>query len=114
LYVLGFIAAGQIYLAKTRNAIINTLRLDESHAFKSELSGIKLAWITISNMFIVLFTAGLMQPWAAVRVWTYQASRYTAEPGAPLDQFVDEQREAVSAFGSEFGDFEGFDIGFGI
>lgn len=113
-YIVGFIIAGQVYLALTRNAIINALRLEGGHRFSSSLSGVKLAWITISNMAVVLFSLGLMQPWAATRVWNYQTSRYGVTPGAPIDAFVDEQREAVSAFGSELGDFEGFDIGFGI
>ncbi len=113
-YAVGFIAASQVYLALTRNAVINALQLEGGHRFASSLSGTKLAWITISNMVVVLFTAGLMQPWAATRLWRYQTSCYGATPGAPIDEFVDEQREAVSAFGSELGDFEGFDIGFGI
>ncbi len=114
IYFVCFIAARQIYLALTRNAIINTLHLEGGHRFASNLSGGKLAWITISNMAVVLFTSGLMQPWAATRLWRYQTSSYGATPGVPVDEFADEQREAVSAFGSEFGDIEGFNIGIGI
>ncbi|MCZ6763608.1 MAG: YjgN family protein [Alphaproteobacteria bacterium] len=112
--IVGYIAAAQVYIAKTRNAVINSLNLDGGHRFRSALSGFKLAWITISNMVVIVFTVGLMQPWAAVRIWKYQAGRYVAHPASPVDRFVDEQREAVGAFGSEFGDFEGFDIGIGL
>ena len=113
-YFLGFTLASHIYIARTRNAVINSLVLNEEHSFKSDLSGLRLAWIAISNMFITIITGGLMHPWAAVRIWRYQASRYQALPAGEIDNFVDAQKEAVSAFGTEFADFEGFDIGIGL
>jgi len=107
-------AAAAFFRAKVRNAVVNRLRLEAvgRHRFRSTLSGLRWAWIVASNAIVSLVSLGLLYPWAAVRAWRYQTACLAAVPGGPLDAFIDAQREAGTAVGSESADVLGIEIGF--
>ncbi|MBF0590372.1 MAG: DUF898 family protein, partial [Magnetococcales bacterium] len=70
-----------------------------------------LAWINISNLFLIILTAGLFYPWAKVRATRYMVNSIRLNSSASLDEFVAGENEAVSALGEEFGDMMDLDFG---
>jgi uncharacterized membrane protein YjgN (DUF898 family) len=107
----GFMLATNFYRARVRNIVVRTLTLDEHHRFDSVLSGLRYAWIVLSNGILSIASLGLLHPWAAVRAWRYQAACLSVLPAAALDAFVGSQQDSGAAMGSEFVDLQGLEIG---
>jgi uncharacterized membrane protein YjgN (DUF898 family) len=63
------------------------------------------------NSLGVIFTAGLLAPWAAIRAARYQLQRISLQPGADLGAFLTAAQEQVGAIGDEASDLLGFDFG---
>ena len=63
------------------------------------------------NSLGVIFTAGLLAPWAAVRTARYQLRRISLRPGAEIGAFLAASQEQVGAIGDEASDLLGFDFG---
>jgi uncharacterized membrane protein YjgN (DUF898 family) len=63
------------------------------------------------NSLGVIFTAGLLAPWAAVRTARYQLKRISLQPGREIGAFLATAQEQVGAIGDEAGDLLGFDFG---
>lgn len=113
-FFLGIIPAAFIYQALTRNAIYNGTTVEGGHQMRSNISAATLLWIALSNMVVVVFTLGLMLPWAQVRMARYLAAHTGVELGSSLDEFVGQQQEATSALGDAYSDIEGIDLGLPI
>lgn len=64
----------------------------------------------IVNAFAVLFTLGLLAPWAAIRLARYQIGNVSIA-GGNLDGFLAAATQAVDATGEEADLFLGFDFG---
>jgi uncharacterized membrane protein YjgN (DUF898 family) len=64
----------------------------------------------IVNALAVLFTLGLLLPWAAIRLARYQIGNVSIA-GGDLDSFVAVNAQAVDATGEEADLFLGFDFG---
>lgn len=107
----GFMLATNFYRARVRNIVVNTLSLDQHHRFDSVLSGLRYAWIVLSNGILSIASLGLLHPWAAVRAWRYQSACLSVLPAAALDAFVGQQQDSGAALGSEFVDLQGLEIG---
>lgn len=65
----------------------------------------------LANSVAIIFTFGLMSPWAAVRVARYELQGISVAPSSRVESFVAVSQAAVSAVGSEAGDLLGFDLG---
>jgi uncharacterized membrane protein YjgN (DUF898 family) len=63
------------------------------------------------NSLAVIFSLGLLGPWAAVRTARYQLERIAVVPAGEVGAFVAAEQEQVSATGDEAGDLLGFDFG---
>jgi uncharacterized membrane protein YjgN (DUF898 family) len=63
------------------------------------------------NSLGVIFTAGLLAPWAAVRTARYQLKRISLRPGGEIGAFLAAAQEQVGAVGDEASDLLGFDFG---
>lgn len=114
LLLLMLIPATIIYHAMVRNVVYNYTVLGENHRFYSDVSALRMLWISVSNLVVVALTLGLMLPWAHVRRVRYLANHTTFIPGGPLDEFIDDVTANVSAIGDAYGDIEGFDIGLAV
>ncbi len=99
-----------IYDTFIKNYTWNNTNLD-NNLFKSSLSVKKLGWIYVSNIFLILISAGLLTPWAKVRVAKYKCDNFFISSD-DLSQFIDENRKDESAIGEEVDDFFDMDIGF--
>ena len=99
------------YRAIARNVVFGDLELAKVHSFKSRLSGIRLAWILISNTLLTVLTLGLLQPWGAVRRWRYEMETLTLIPGGPLDEFIGQVQPSSEVISSEYADLQDMDFG---
>jgi uncharacterized membrane protein YjgN (DUF898 family) len=63
------------------------------------------------NSLGVIFSAGLLAPWAAVRTARYQLKRISLQPGGEIGAFLAAAQEQVGAIGDEASDLLGFDFG---
>ena len=72
----------------------------------------RMVWIQASNIVAIIFSLGLLIPWARVRMVRYKLSCFTmiAVP-AELDRFVAAERDKVTATGDEFGEALDLDLG---
>lgn len=113
-FFLGFIPAGVIYQALTRNAVYNGTFLQGGHRLRSNVSALQLFWIAVSNLVVVVCTLGLMLPWAQIRTARYLADHTGVELGSSLDEFIGVQQETTSALGDAYADIEGIDVGLPI
>ena len=78
--------------------------------FESTLSFRELIWIYLSNSVAILATAGVLIPWAAVRVAKYRAAHFAVWTATPLEEFEGSNRSTVRAAGAEVGEFFDLDI----
>ena len=73
-----------------------------------------VVWIAITNALAVVFTLGLMLPWAHIRLARYYAAHTRLLPGGPLDEFAGRLEARATALGDAYTDIEGIEIGLPI
>jgi uncharacterized membrane protein YjgN (DUF898 family) len=79
--------------------------------FESRLKGGSLFWIRISNIFAIIFSIGLLIPWAKVRRMRYIVSNISLIAGGNLNEFTATGGIYESAYGDAATDFFDFEIG---
>ncbi len=99
------------YKTGVRNIAYNHTLLDGVHRFKSSMSRLRYVWIIFSNFFAVIFTVGLLRPWAAVRSWRYMVSHtaFIQVGEFPLSKNVDDPEGNAAT--AEYLDIDGIDFG---
>jgi uncharacterized membrane protein YjgN (DUF898 family) len=112
IYVLTFLTLPPIIGALTFNLALNNTKLGEGFHFESRLSPVRMAWITVSNLIAILFTLGLLYPWARIRITRYRASCITFIGSPDIGDFAGAAVSSGSAVGEEVASF--FDIDFGL
>jgi uncharacterized membrane protein YjgN (DUF898 family) len=78
--------------------------------FKGEISPFKLAWISISNVFMIIISLGLLYPWTKIRYLKYKLEQ-TSFACKDYEQFESFGYEQGSTVGEEMVDFFDIDIG---
>jgi uncharacterized membrane protein YjgN (DUF898 family) len=81
------------------------------HRFDSTLSSAEMIWLYLSNAIAILFSLGLLIPWASVRTARYRLANLRVYASCELDNFVMNEQEKVGAVGEETLDFFDFDVG---
>jgi len=102
--LLGF----SYFRAALRGYYYNNANLAGKITFNSSVNTWPLFWLTLSNYFILIITAGLAYPWMKIRLARFYANNTTVISQGSLDNFVAAEQEAVSALGEEIG--EAFDM----
>ncbi len=80
--------------------------------FVSTLRAWPLIWIRFSNIIAVVFSLGLLFPWAKVRRFRYLTEHLTVLSNEELDAFSASAEREEGSLGDAATDF--FDIGFGL
>jgi uncharacterized membrane protein YjgN (DUF898 family) len=111
-YVLGFVFAASFVSARTTNLALNNTQLGKMFWFESQLSGLRLAWISASNLAATILTLGLLYPWGRVRLARYMANCIAVIGPVDLDISEIHAPIAKSAVAEEVASF--FDIDFGL
>ncbi len=70
-----------------------------------------LLWIRITNIPAILFTAGLLAPWAIIRTYKYKADNLVVFSDGSIDEFTAAEDDDVSAIGDSAADFFDMEIG---
>ncbi len=111
LIVASFIIAAYTK-ARQRLYIFSNTTLDNDITFASTLKARSLAWVMISNLFLIILTLGLAFPWAKVRMirLTLENTQVDSEQG--FEHYISQQQQSQSAIGEQIGDT--FDVDFGV
>ena len=105
-----FLVTTSFYRAQTRNLMTNGLRLDNNIRFRSELSGLRLAWIVLQNAVLIVFSFSLLLPWAHVRYYRYLTENTYIRPYNDMTQFVDDEINAGHSIGDAVSEAAGLEI----
>lgn len=100
----------QFIYAKLANHSWNHTRLGDI-TFESTLSARRLMAIRITNVLAILFSLGLLVPWAKVRRTKYILANIAVRAETGLDEFAAVTESDESAYGDAATDFIDFEIG---
>jgi uncharacterized membrane protein YjgN (DUF898 family) len=98
------------FSVKTTNLLYNSSRLGP-HRLDADLEVKQYFFIVAINTLAVVFTLGMLHPWAKVRTTRYKAEHLSLSVSGNLDSFVAQEQKEVSALGEEMADFLDFDFG---
>lgn len=102
--------AAYLNTAATNLALNNTVIA--GNRFQSRLRTPQMAWLYFSNALAIIFSVGLLIPWASIRTAHYQLGHLSMLAQEDLDGFIAQiDQEKSGAAGAEIGDMLGFDIG---
>jgi len=98
--------------SRISNLVWNNTNL-EHVSFISNQRMRDLAWLYLSNAFLVILTFGLATPWAQIRMARYRAEHLVLTGEADWDKFVGEKKESTRAMGEEIAEMFDVDLSFG-
>ncbi len=101
----------QYLYARTNNYCWNYTKLGRI-TFKSNLRARDLIWIRFSNILAIIFSLGLLTPWAEIRRTRYLLDHLQLSSTEPLDTFAASIEAEETALGEAASDF--FDLEFGL
>jgi uncharacterized membrane protein YjgN (DUF898 family) len=110
LFLAGYLFLGMYVYVRLTNLTWNGTRIG-GHRFVSSLRVRDMAWLFTSNAFAVALSAGLLMPWATVRLARYRLGHLAIEIRGELDLFRAGNIGEIGAAGEEIGDIFGVDIG---
>ncbi|ALH94251.1 YjgN family protein [Acinetobacter equi] len=87
----------------------NNTSLSESQ-FKTNSNEYYYAWIVMSNWIVKILTLGLMTPWAAIRLYKYQAESISLELNNDPNTMINRLQNNPIGIGEEIADVFDFDI----
>lgn len=110
LVVYAVYAAAYTYIrARITNLVWTHTQLG-SLRFHSNLSARGLLGLYITNAIAILTTAGLLIPWATIRMLKYRAEHFSVAADGDLHEFQGSGASTVQAAGAEVGDLFDFDM----
>lgn len=107
---LSYFLMEQYIYARITNHCWNNLKLGPL-TFEADLEPGKLVWLRVSNALAVVASFGLLTPWAAIRRFSYIASRFTVIGAEELDTFLAASDSEVNALGDAAADIIDLDVG---
>ena len=96
--------------SRINNLIWNNIEI-ASNRFSSSLRARDLLWLYFSNLLAIVFSFGLLIPWAKIRMARYRMGKLTMLATTSLTGFVKQEQENVGAAGEEIGELFDIDIG---
>ena len=117
-FYIGFIFAAIILFsysyARQRKYIYANTKLDGEIAFASSLGARKIAWVSVSNMLLVIITLGLATPWAKVRMARVLLENTHVDTSTGFDNYISQKQDEQSSLGEQIGDAFDVDVGIGL
>ncbi len=92
------------------NLTWNATRIKNSR-FASTLRVRDMAWLYISSGVAILFSFGLLIPWASIRITRYRFGKLTLNLCDDMEGFLGWGHTGIGPAGEEIGDMFGIDIG---
>ena len=99
-----------IYRVLCRNLMMKSLILENVAHFDSSLKPIIFIWISLSNLFAIILSFGLLLPWAKIRIYKYIVFCTKINLDGDLDQIIDETNSVKSAFGEELAESQDIEV----
>jgi uncharacterized membrane protein YjgN (DUF898 family) len=109
-FVVMYLYFMAFFSVKTTNLLYNSSRLGPNR-LDADLDIKQYFFIVATNTLAVVFTLGMLHPWAKVRTVRYKAEHLSLSVSGNLDSFVAHEQKEVSALGEEMADFLDFDFG---
>ncbi len=109
IYPIFMILYGYLYTTVTNLAINHTQLAD--YQFESHLITSKICWLYFSSMLAIIFSLGLLIPWAMIRIAKYRISCLSLITDSNPESFIAAEAEKSDAIGEEIGDLLDIDIG---
>lgn len=106
-----YVLIGVYIQTRTANLVLCNTTLEE-HKLVSTLRVRKMFYIYFTNMLAAIFSAGLLIPWAKIRLARYRFENTSAIVKGDLDSFIANEQVNVKATASEFADAFDIDLGF--
>jgi uncharacterized membrane protein YjgN (DUF898 family) len=107
LTLLSFLGAA--YTVMSRNLVLNATRIGNLRLL-SRLKVLEVTGIYFTNVLAIVFSVGLLIPWAQVRMKRYQLAKTVVLADASLDIYRGLPGGSVSAVGEELADAFGLDV----
>ena len=99
-----------IYSVLCRNLMMQSLILGNNLTFDSHISPLKFIWISLSNLFLIFISVGLLLPWAKVRMYKYLCAVTFVNAIGDIHTFIDELNSNRSSIGEAVADLEGVEV----
>ena len=109
-YGASILIAKHYAFARLFNPIWNGTRLNE-HAFRGNLRSGRWLGLQLTNLVAIIFSCGLLYPWALIRSTRYALSCLEFCPAAGLEKISRVNTSRGSAVGDSAAEFAGFDFG---
>lgn len=94
------------------NLLAQTSKIDAVHSLQSNLKVLPLFGIYLTNIIAIIFSVGLLIPWAKIRVARYRMQQLALLTSASLDEVIAGETQKIAATGEEVGDYVDVDLGF--
>jgi uncharacterized membrane protein YjgN (DUF898 family) len=107
----GMFAVGIYVVSRVTNLLYNNIDIG-GHRLSSTLGAFDLMGLYFTNTLAILASAGMLIPWAMIRMARYRASRLTLVAHGDLDAFAAEASAERGAAGAELGHLFDVEIGF--
>lgn len=107
---LAYFVAWTFLSARIGNIVYNHTSID-GHHFISSLRARDLLWLYASNTIAILASAGMLIPWAMIRLARYRADHLVLVASGDLETFTAEAKTDVGAAASEVDSLFDVDIG---
>lgn len=105
---LGIFVYSQV---RYRNLVWNRTSLG-GNTFMSTLSVRQMCWLYLSNIIAIVFSVGLLTPWAQIRMAKYRAEHTQLDLADDWQSYMAARNAPGSALGDEIGD--AFDVGIDV
>ena len=105
----GYVFAYSYVKARSGNLVYNNMNLGPIR-FQSTLRSMDLVKLYVTNAIGIVFSLGLLIPWAVIRTWKYRADHTRVWIGDDLTRFAGSAEGGVAAVGAEALDFFDVDI----
>jgi uncharacterized membrane protein YjgN (DUF898 family) len=106
--ILGTMIISAHWIAQQREYVYKQTQLDETITFLSTLKASSLAWVMLSNLFLVMITAGFAYPWTKVRLAKLMVENSYVDVPDGFDEYMTQKQEKESSLGEQIGD--AFDV----
>ena len=111
LYLIPAMAFATAFWKAQINNIIYTATSVGPHRFYSNMKVGELFKLYLTNTLGIIFSLGLLIPWAKVRLVRYWAEHFKLDAAGSLDDFVSDTSTKVGSAGQEVGEIFDVDIG---
>jgi uncharacterized membrane protein YjgN (DUF898 family) len=99
------------YIETTIGNLVWNNVVSGEHRFVSTLRTKHMLWLYMSNVLGIVFSLGLLIPWAEIRMTRYRMNNLKLLAAGELGGVVAKEQQAVAATGAEISDFFDFDVG---